>query len=52
MLEIYEAYSDFNDMMNLVEKLILNCLKDLDLGQTISYQNHSIDFKLPWERLA
>ena len=52
MLEIYEAYSDFNDMMNLIEKLILNCLKDLDLGQTISYQNHSIDFKLPWERVS
>ena len=52
MLEIYEAYSDFNDMMNLIEKLILNCLEDLNLAKTISYQNHSINFQLPWERVS
>ncbi len=50
MIEIYQAFADFNDMMDLAEELVSSCAEAI-LGTTsITYGSHEIDFKAPWPR--
>ena len=52
MMEIYEAYSDYSDMMNLMEDLYEYVCKKV-LGTTkIKIQEKEIDFKKPWKRMT
>jgi lysyl-tRNA synthetase class 2 len=51
-LELYQAYADYEDMMNLVEEIISNAAKEV-LGTTrITYQGDAIDLTPPWQRLT
>jgi lysyl-tRNA synthetase class 2 len=51
LLECYEAYSDYNDMMRLVEKMLRYIAKEV-LGDTkLAYNGKTIDLGLPWQRL-
>lgn len=52
MLEVYQAYGDCSDMMNLTEEMIFNLAKEV-LGKTkIVYQNREIDLTPPWKRIS
>lgn len=52
LLELYQAYTDFHGMMDLVEKLIREVSQQV-LGTTkINYQGVEIDFEKPFERLS
>jgi len=51
-VEIYEAYSDYVDMMNLTEELIKNIVADACGSLIINYQNKEIDFSKPWSRIS
>ena len=51
-VEIYEAYSDYIDMMNLTEELIKDTVSDACGSLTINYQNKEIDFSKPWTRIS
>jgi lysyl-tRNA synthetase class 2 len=52
MLELYEAYVDYEYMMEFCEKLILN-LADTILGKRqITYQGMEIDLSPPWRRIT
>ncbi len=51
-VEIYEAYSDYVDMMNLTEELIKDILADACGSLIINYQNKEIDFSKPWLRIS
>ena len=51
MIEIYQAYSDYEKMMDLIEELILNCINDLNLNSKIIYQDNDINFEKPWKRV-
>ncbi|HET7521967.1 MAG TPA: lysine--tRNA ligase [Bacillales bacterium] len=51
MLELYEAYADFHDMMALTEELIADIAEDV-LGTTkLVYGGHELDLAPKWTRL-
>lgn len=52
MLEFYQAYANYHDLMNLTEALFQGIAKDV-LGNTvIEYQESSYDFSQPFTRLT
>jgi lysyl-tRNA synthetase class 2 len=51
MLEFYEAYQDYNDMMELTEELILGLSISLLGKEETAYGKHQISFKRPWKKI-
>lgn len=52
MLEFYQAYADYKDLMDLTEKLFIE-LSQTVLGKSqITYQGHAIDFSKPFVRMT
>lgn len=52
MLEIYAAYADYEDMMQLCQNLINSAAKEI-LGKTsFDYQGKTIDLTPPWQRCS
>jgi lysyl-tRNA synthetase class 2 len=50
MLELYEAYADYKDIMSLTENMIAHIAQEV-LGTTkITYQGQEIDLTPPWRR--
>ncbi len=52
MLEVYEAYSDFEGMMNLAQELIVGLVRGLSGNAILNYQGKSIDFTPPWKKIS
>lgn len=51
-IELYQAYSDYEDMMNLTEEMVSTVTQNV-LGTTkVNYQGQEIDFKPPWKRIS
>jgi lysyl-tRNA synthetase class 2 len=50
MLELYEAYADYTDMMALTEELVAHLARELRGGTTLSYGDREIDLAPPWRR--
>ena len=52
MMECYQAYADYNDMMKLTEEMIEYIVKKINNGKTkIRYGDYVLDFKVPWKRM-
>jgi lysyl-tRNA synthetase class 2 len=51
MLEFYEAYTDYFDMMELTEDLIHGLAKTLLQSEEIPYGDHKLSFQRPWKRI-
>jgi lysyl-tRNA synthetase class 2 len=51
LLECYQAYADYNDMMTLVEEMFSHVAKEV-LGDTkITRNGRTIDLGVPWQRV-
>jgi lysyl-tRNA synthetase class 2 len=51
MLEFYQAYADYGDLMELTESLFGELGQELTGGLTLAYQGAQIDLTPPWRRL-
>ena len=51
MLEFYEAYATYEDLMRRTEEIFLGLSKELFGGPRITYQGEEIDFTPPWPRI-
>lgn len=52
MLEVYQAYADYHDIMKLTEELIAFVAQTVLGTTTIVYQGHTIDLTPPWQRVS
>lgn len=52
MLEFYQAYMDYEQMMSFTEDLILHILKNVKGENKLKYNEHEIKFKKPFTRLS
>jgi lysyl-tRNA synthetase, class II len=50
MLEAYQAYGNFDDMMDLMEGMISSLVMELYGSYKVPFQEEEIDFTPPWER--
>ena len=51
MLEFYQAYADYGDLMELTESLFAELGRTLTGGLALTYQGERIDLTPPWRRL-
>ena len=52
MLELYQAYSDVEGMMNLTEDLINSIALNIFRSESIEFQGQEISFTKPWRRAS
>jgi lysyl-tRNA synthetase class 2 len=50
MLELYQAYADYTDMMALVEGLVAGAATDLLGGSALVYEGRPLSLEAPWRR--
>ncbi|KAL0436755.1 UNVERIFIED_CONTAM: Lysine--tRNA ligase, chloroplastic/mitochondrial [Sesamum radiatum] len=49
-IEMYEAYSDYESMMNMTEEIITRCALAVNGKLTLDYQGVEISLERPWRR--
>lgn len=52
MIEIYQAYADYNTMMDLTEELVSLCVEKHCGDSRVKFGDLEIDFTRPWKRAA
>lgn len=50
MLEVYQAYGDYNSMMDLTEQIIGDALLAINAGTTVDWGGKRVDFTRPFAR--
>lgn len=51
MMELYQAYANFEDIMELTEEMIAHIVQKVHNTLEITYQGQTLQFKTPWRRL-
>lgn len=51
MMELYQAYANYEDIMELTEEMIAHIVRQVHGSDIITYQGQEISFKTPWRRL-
>ena len=52
IFECYQAYGDYNDMMELVEEMIAAIARELTGGTQLSFAGQTVDVTPPWPRVT
>lgn len=52
MIEFYQAYSDFNDLMDLTEQMLRGMAQEITGHTSISYQGEEYEFGKPFTRMT
>jgi len=51
MMELYQAYANYEDIMNLMEDMVVYIVQKVCNSLEITYQGQAINFAKPWRRL-
>jgi len=51
MIEIYQAYADYHDMMDLTEWLVSEAVREVYDADEVDYQETMLSFARPWKRV-
>jgi lysyl-tRNA synthetase, class II len=51
MLEYYQAYADYEEMMDGVEALLRHVVTEVTGGHALTHEGHTLDFSKPFARL-
>ena len=52
MIELYEAYADYNDMMEIMENMVAYACEKVNGTTKVMYEDTEIDFTPPWRRIT
>lgn len=52
LMELYQAYTDYNGMMDLTENLYRYVAKEVTGSEILTYGEHTIDLSKPFERIT
>jgi lysyl-tRNA synthetase class 2 len=52
MIELYEAYGDYESMMNLTEELVVNLIQKMYQKDSLPYGDLEINYTRPWKRVS
>ena len=52
MIELYQAYADYNDMMDITENMVAYVCEKVNGSTKVMYQGTEIDFAPPWRRIT
>jgi len=51
-VEFYKAYIDYEEVMNLTERMVAFAAEQVTGDTTIVYQGHTVDLSPPWKRIT
>ena len=52
LLELYQAYGDYTDMMDITENMIRTVAKKVCGSAVITYGDYTVDLDSPWQRIT
>lgn len=52
MLELYQAFADYSDMMTLTEEIFVHLAREVAGTLRVNFLGHEIDLTPPWRRLS
>ena len=52
MLEFYQSYSTYEDLMRMTEELLAHLAKSVTGGESVTYQSQTISFAAPFKRVS
>lgn len=51
MLEFYQAYATYEDLMQMTEELLSSMVNTFKAGYSLTYQQRELDFASPWKKV-
>lgn len=51
-VELYQAYADYNDMIDITEELVCSIASEVCGGLTVPYGENTISFERPWRKVT
>lgn len=51
-VELYQAYADYNDMIDITEELVCAIAQEVCGSLTVPYGDHIVSFERPWRKVT